>query len=267
MDIGRFIRIEVIAERRLDRACITWRHLSQRRHRDDHEAYLTLKGQLFPGIDVFRCTAAVRRHVVSMLSRGRSRAWSVDLRAARKVVERQLGSTPDERLQYQRGRLLCPIDQDWEIRQTREAFASTPQRLMTGSWPAILYQDLTLDPLEPSEGFLKNDLLLKVYRVTCHLAGVGEVTDWTGVHAATVAYVATLTVAALSGPGTYARGRGVRYLYTLLSEHLAQHREAAWCQELLQWWERQVTRPPMAIGRQGSASGGMLHRLKAARFA
>ncbi|KAH6911624.1 hypothetical protein BKA70DRAFT_1219743 [Coprinopsis sp. MPI-PUGE-AT-0042] len=218
----------------------------------------------------------MRRHVVSMatlqLSRGRSKAWSVDLCAARRVVQRQFGSASDDHLEYQRGRLLCPIDQDWENSQTREAFGSTPQYLTVGSWPTVLYQNLTPNPLDPWEGFLMNDLLLKVYRATCN-PGVlytpprsGPDSNWTpsglrngtpaGLrqdfhgtpimeHAvkycgqkATVAYVVTLTVAALSEPGTYAHGRGVRYLYTLLSEQLAQHREAVWCQELLQWWDR-----------------------------
>jgi hypothetical protein len=117
--------------------------------------------------------------VTVQLSRGRSRAWAVDLHAARKVVERHLNIFPDERLEYQKGRYLCPIDRDWEDsryvqvsqlgadwrvthHRTREAFVSAPQCLIAGSWPSVLYQNLTFDPVQPWEGFLMNDLLLKV---------------------------------------------------------------------------------------------------------
>ncbi|KAH6908696.1 hypothetical protein BKA70DRAFT_1222304 [Coprinopsis sp. MPI-PUGE-AT-0042] len=168
LNIGRLVHTEVIAERRLGKVSITWRHLLQRR--------ISTNSAMFK------------------LSRGKSNAWSIDLCAARKVVERQLASTPVEHRVYQKGRLRCPVDQDWETIHIRDAFVTTPQRLTAGSWPTVLYQNLTFNPLDPWEGFLMNDLLLKVYRATCGIPGVGEGSNRADVHGSILAYVATLNL-------------------------------------------------------------------------
>ncbi|KAF8445724.1 hypothetical protein L210DRAFT_3610352 [Boletus edulis BED1] len=64
------------------------------------------------------------------------------------------------------GRLLCPVDYNWNDATHRAAILdSHPDFLVTSdSWPAFLYEGETYDPKDPRKGLFKNLLLLKAFK-------------------------------------------------------------------------------------------------------
>ncbi|KAG6379161.1 hypothetical protein JVT61DRAFT_11601 [Boletus reticuloceps] len=64
------------------------------------------------------------------------------------------------------GRLLCPVDYNWEDDQQRAAICDFhPDFLVTAdSWPAFLYEGERYDSQKPTEGLFKNALLLKAFK-------------------------------------------------------------------------------------------------------
>ncbi|KAG8212833.1 hypothetical protein J3R82DRAFT_11133 [Butyriboletus roseoflavus] len=63
------------------------------------------------------------------------------------------------------GRLLCPVDYNWEDASVRAAIRNYhPDFLvMAFSWPRYLYENGVYDPKNPSKGLFKGGLLLKVW--------------------------------------------------------------------------------------------------------
>ncbi|KAI9454727.1 hypothetical protein HD554DRAFT_2031225 [Boletus coccyginus] len=64
------------------------------------------------------------------------------------------------------GRLLCPVDYNWQDDQHRAGIRNFhPDFLVTAdSWPAFLYEGEKYDPQNPSKGLFKNHLLLKAFK-------------------------------------------------------------------------------------------------------
>ncbi|KIK82396.1 hypothetical protein PAXRUDRAFT_832234 [Paxillus rubicundulus Ve08.2h10] len=64
------------------------------------------------------------------------------------------------------GRLLCPVDYDWEDPSVRAGIRDYhPDFLVTAfSWPRYLYENLVFDPKNPTKGLFRGELLLKAFR-------------------------------------------------------------------------------------------------------
>ncbi|KAH6901443.1 hypothetical protein BKA70DRAFT_1436179 [Coprinopsis sp. MPI-PUGE-AT-0042] len=249
----------------LSKFSLTWRHIKQRELRLEHYRYVTLKEQLPDEIDFINCTNAVRKHIVALLKKGQSFAWRNDLRTAKEVIQSWLesrGEDPDA--DDTQGRLLCPIGCDWNDAETRDAFQNAPQEIAGGSWPVVLYQNLEYCPSQPWEGFLRNNLLLMIYR---HVFAANSSPDVKPnnrqVTSTTIVYISTLVVIAIAKPKTYAHGIKTQ-LFDLLTEHLYRHKEEACHKQLLQWWRQRLEGAPIAARPAVDPPAGMLARLRAA---
>ncbi|KAH6883627.1 hypothetical protein BKA70DRAFT_1446634 [Coprinopsis sp. MPI-PUGE-AT-0042] len=252
-NIRKLLEDEVKVERDLIAMSQTWRHMIYPSHRLDQQMYLAIKSLLSPEEDVTRCTIAVHNHIVTLLSKGQTNAWSCDLRTAQELVHRGFEVQCGEEVQEhctQVGHLLRPIDHPSgdncpldEIGKPTVAPQSQPQPLSPGSWPAILYQNMEFNSHQPEEGFLMNRLLVTVYKAI-HRRPTGVTNPGRKLSKLTLAsivYIATLVVSAVAAPETYPHRR----LFRLLSEFLEQHRQEAWYRELLRWWGRQIEGPPL----------------------
>ncbi|KAH6876483.1 hypothetical protein BKA70DRAFT_1448755 [Coprinopsis sp. MPI-PUGE-AT-0042] len=261
VNMRKLLEDELKVERDLVATSQTWRHMIHPSHRIDQRRYIALKSLLSPEGDLSLCTAAVRKHIVTLLSKGQSSAWSCDARAAQELIHRglQVDCGEDARAQLvQAGHLLRSIDRPLEGNPI--AFQTALQSLSAGSWPAILYQNMELNPNQPEEGFLMNRLLVAVYKAI-HRSSPGQRLPLT---APSIIYIATLVASAVAAPETYPH----RKLFRLLSEYLDHNRQAVWFRDLLRWWGRQLEGPPTTnfklMGRTDTTRPGlgMLDRLK-----
>ncbi|KAG1838894.1 hypothetical protein F4604DRAFT_1597725, partial [Suillus subluteus] len=64
------------------------------------------------------------------------------------------------------GRLLCPVDYNWNDAIVQEAIRSyhPDYRVTSYSWPSFLYKDGQYDATNPTKGFLKGELLVKAVK-------------------------------------------------------------------------------------------------------
>ncbi|KAF8835985.1 hypothetical protein BDN67DRAFT_877590, partial [Paxillus ammoniavirescens] len=64
------------------------------------------------------------------------------------------------------GRLLCPVDYDWNNIQHKAQIQNFhPDFLVTAnSWPSLVYMKEKYDSENPSKGLFKNDLLVKTFK-------------------------------------------------------------------------------------------------------
>ncbi|KAG1794824.1 uncharacterized protein HD556DRAFT_1236392 [Suillus plorans] len=64
------------------------------------------------------------------------------------------------------GRLLCPVDYNWNDATVQLAIRSyhPDYHVMSYSWPSFLYKDGQYDAINPTKGFLKGELLLKAVK-------------------------------------------------------------------------------------------------------
>ncbi|KAG1843760.1 hypothetical protein F4604DRAFT_1596593, partial [Suillus subluteus] len=64
------------------------------------------------------------------------------------------------------GRLLCPVDYNWNDATVREVIRSyhPDYRVMSYSWPSFLYKDGQYNATNPTKGFLKGELLVKAVK-------------------------------------------------------------------------------------------------------
>ncbi|KAH6904740.1 hypothetical protein BKA70DRAFT_1432057 [Coprinopsis sp. MPI-PUGE-AT-0042] len=235
---------------------LTWRHITVPERRKAHQTYVALKSHLSDADsdEAVHCTPAVLGHIGYLLSRGQSKAWSSDLLAAESLIQRRFGSICGEDLAYEKGRLLRPVDQDWENPQIRAAFIEAPEMAMHCAWPAGLYQNLEYNSLDPWEGFLRSSLLImsdQVARDTFSALTLSDFQSSPPITANTIVYVATLTIAALAGTEM-----GIRRVFTLLSQHVEREQETHQHKDLLRWWNRQMaTRRPQPLYNFGPATG------------
>ncbi|KAG1889880.1 hypothetical protein F4604DRAFT_1540141, partial [Suillus subluteus] len=64
------------------------------------------------------------------------------------------------------GKLLCPVDYDWDDVVVREAIRNyhPDYHVMSYSWPSYLYKDGRYDPENPMKGLFKGELLVKAVK-------------------------------------------------------------------------------------------------------
>ncbi|KAG1830809.1 hypothetical protein EV424DRAFT_1343337 [Suillus variegatus] len=64
------------------------------------------------------------------------------------------------------GKLLCPVDYNWDDAVVREAIRNyhPDYRVTSYSWPSYLYRDGHYDPKNPKKGLFKGELLVKAVK-------------------------------------------------------------------------------------------------------
>ncbi|KAH6911251.1 hypothetical protein BKA70DRAFT_1460513 [Coprinopsis sp. MPI-PUGE-AT-0042] len=238
----KLIKVETLAIRRLKKQSRIWRHMPSKERRD-HRYFLALQHLLFvQGEEHANLTPAARVHVENLIWKGQLAAWSNDLSSTQAMISHRLGiefcgqGFDDEAI----GRLLCPVGSDWNSKETKQALRSAPQTMGIGLWPAVFYQNLEHDPQRPWDGFLRSNLLVLTYKLVFRITE-GHESAPSPVTVNSIVYAATLVIATLSGPNTYSRvGNQLFYkqFFTLLSDHVDEHRESLEVKELMYWWDR-----------------------------
>ncbi|KAH6871073.1 hypothetical protein BKA70DRAFT_1451456 [Coprinopsis sp. MPI-PUGE-AT-0042] len=266
--LAQMVQLETREARKYAKYGGDWRNIKTVKDRREHQTYLALlRLLLLQGEDLVNSTPAIRVHIVGMVSKGQSKAWSTDLRASQELLSQHLGMLDcgqgfdDETV----GRLLCPASYDWHNEGVKQRFRSEPYTVCVGCWPSVFYRYMEMDSQDQWKGFLRNNLLIykHIFRlrmiVESHLSGVD-------LHAtsASIAYVATLVIAALDAQDTNTRKRA-KQLFTMLSHHLYEHQHDSGVEELTLWWDRQLQGlglpKPRVFNGQPASRLSMLDRL------
>ncbi|KAH6869033.1 hypothetical protein BKA70DRAFT_1452231 [Coprinopsis sp. MPI-PUGE-AT-0042] len=192
----------------------------------------------FTGEDLANSTPAITRaHDWD----GQAKAWSADFRASHDLLSQHFGMVDcgqgfdDETI----GKLLCPATCDWRNEEVKQKFRLEPYTIRVGCWPSVFYRHMEMDTQDPWKGFLRNNLLVMIYKhifrlrvtVESRLSGADLHTT-----SASIAYVATLVIAALDAQDTNTRKRA-KELFTMLSHHLYEHQHDSGVRELNLWWD------------------------------
>ncbi|KAH6871661.1 hypothetical protein BKA70DRAFT_1033074, partial [Coprinopsis sp. MPI-PUGE-AT-0042] len=173
-DLKKFVLLEVRVQRALEIEGQSWRETAER-DRKDHELYRYInEAILSSGEDLLQSNLANQKHILSLISKGQMSAIRADLAMLGSLLPLWMisygGSVETGQCRsWQRGfdneitgGLLCPVQLNWLDSSVKNHLRSQPQALLVNQWPRILFQDLSYDVKEPWEGFLKNNLLIKV---------------------------------------------------------------------------------------------------------
>ncbi|KAH6913702.1 hypothetical protein BKA70DRAFT_1421964 [Coprinopsis sp. MPI-PUGE-AT-0042] len=247
------------------RTRLYWEGRNKAEERRDHRYFLTLECLLLlHGEDLSKITAAVRGHVETMVWKGQVMTWSADLGSTQSLISRRLGVVlsgqgfKDDII----GRLLCPVEFDWLSDDTKDTLRSTPQSILVGSWPIVFYQNMEFERRRPWEGFLRNSLLVMTYKHIFRASSRCELSTRRPVSINSIAYVATLVTAALSGPDTYKRTENQllfhKHLFNILTDHMDEHRDTFEVKDLVLWWDRQFR----GVQKTSDATGWITNRLQ-----
>ncbi|KAH6879633.1 hypothetical protein BKA70DRAFT_1024669, partial [Coprinopsis sp. MPI-PUGE-AT-0042] len=140
-----------------------WRNMKTSKDRREQQCYLALLHLLsLQGEDLVNSTSAVQGHIIGMLSKGQSKAWSVDFQASQALLSQRLGKRDcglgfdDDAV----GKLICPVTCDWCNEEVKRTLRSEPHIIRVGCWPSVFYQNLEMDAQDPWNGFLRNNLLV-----------------------------------------------------------------------------------------------------------
>ncbi|KAH6872019.1 hypothetical protein BKA70DRAFT_1450455 [Coprinopsis sp. MPI-PUGE-AT-0042] len=240
---------------------------ARNKDRREHQSYTTLVRLLsLQGEDLVGSTPT--------LSKGQSKAWSADFKVSQAMLSQRLGNI-DSVQSFDDRSLLCPptCDRNDEgsviqgkflhyftcyILRMKWALCSEPYTVNAGCWPNVLYQNREIDAQDPWKGFLRSGLLVMIYKHIFRLQ-VTASSRLPGIdlHAtpASIAYIATLVIAALDVQDTNTRKRA-RQTFTVLSHHLYEHQDSG-ARELSRWWDRQLQglehpKPSFSNGRPTS---------------
>ncbi|KAH6884022.1 hypothetical protein BKA70DRAFT_1446349 [Coprinopsis sp. MPI-PUGE-AT-0042] len=270
--IAQMVQLETQEARKYAKREQDWRNIKTVKDRREHQTYLALlRLLLLQGEDLANSTPAIRVHMIGMLSKGQAKAWSADFRASHDLLSQHFGMVDcgqgfdDETI----GKLLCPATCDWRNEEVKQKFRLEPYTIRVGCWPSVFYRHMEMDTQDPWKGFLRNNLLVMIYKhifrlrvtVESRLSGADLHTT-----SASIAYVATLVIAALDAQDTNTRKRA-KELFTMLSHHLYEHQHDSGVRELNLWWDRQLQGLGLPKPRvfSGRPAGGlsMLDRLTA----
>jgi len=176
------------------------------------------------------------------------------------------------------GRLLCPIDYDWDDPQVRANLrdAAPGYNYTHGFFLRCLYLDEAGDPEDPEEGFLKGPLLVRAFRhIFTSPSSASKENSISGstsrrrdiantlhmnnqVSPRSIAYTATQLVFSLGSAREWKREHaGFHYpaFYNFIVDYLEVPRDETSqrdVNELLKWWNREVF--PPALSSTGAAS-------------
>ncbi|KAH6903654.1 hypothetical protein BKA70DRAFT_1433283 [Coprinopsis sp. MPI-PUGE-AT-0042] len=229
------LKYEPKVAKEMEKNATTWRHLTTSKDRREHQDFLALKHLLsLEDQDPAKWTPAVQSQALKLVKRGQTTAWSTDLETTRFLLSHRFGDVlcglgfHDDTT----GRLLCPVDVDWDDENVKKCLRDSEQTISADSWPAVFYQNGHVEPQHPWDGFLRSSLLVMTFK---HIFRTTEEPCQT-VNLRTLVYVATLTITALSGQHTYRDGEKQR-LFLVLYEYLDSRRGLVEIKDLLTWWD------------------------------
>ncbi|KAH6906979.1 hypothetical protein BKA70DRAFT_1026555, partial [Coprinopsis sp. MPI-PUGE-AT-0042] len=160
---AQMVQVETKEARKYAKRGEDWRNMTTSKDRREQQSYLALLHLLsLQGEDLVNSTPAIRGHILGMLSKGQSKAWSADLKATQAIVSRRLGDIDcgqgfdDETV----GSFLCPAARDWNKEEVKRELHSQPLTVRAGCWPSVFYQNREMDIHDPWKGFLRNSLLV-----------------------------------------------------------------------------------------------------------
>ncbi|KAH6908717.1 hypothetical protein BKA70DRAFT_1222323 [Coprinopsis sp. MPI-PUGE-AT-0042] len=256
-----------VQQRVLDPRGTTWHGLPIKDRRE-HELYLLIKDMILSSTtDVPKDMATFRPNVLELVSKGQASAIKDDLQKLKPLLPFWVAACSGSfQLNHENiwqqgfedeavGGLLCPVSLSWLDPSVKASLRSVRQDLSLSKLPRILYQDMSYQPEKPWEGFLRNGLLVKVYK-QIFKAGSSQC----GISVASLVYTVSLIIQALSGTKTYIRGSHQSF-YCLLICHLKERRSRDTVRLLLEWWERKLSDSSHAHGqlRRDSGTGVLMN--------
>ncbi|KAF7968770.1 hypothetical protein HWV62_29340 [Athelia sp. TMB] len=154
------------------------------------------------------------------------------------------------------GKLLCPVNMDWNDPLVVEGLRSGTTKLLGVHWPRFLYADLEYDREKPWKGLFRGELLIKGYR---HIftspssvydgepratrSGNARIHGMIKVTLASIAYVATQVRFSLSSHSVFSRNNCVtetEQFYNTCMDLFLDPRERSEITALLSWWNEKI---------------------------
>ncbi|EAU87300.2 hypothetical protein CC1G_12213 [Coprinopsis cinerea okayama7 len=295
--IQAFCRVQTLIKNGMTRSFemqvegITEADLSDPMERREHGIYKALLN-LSPGLEERLCTGSDEDifHVAEMIQKGSSSARADDTKGLKTVIidwitpPGQCLNPPlarnvktDRGFYHEAtGRLLCPIDEDWNDQETRELLRSGVKTVSGDQWPLLLFKDYKYNPDNIWDGLFRSQLLVNAFK---HIftspssvdrepratrSGNARIHGMTSVTIGSLAYVATQVRFALSSSPVFSRTdlqTDSERFYESIMEAFHDPVYEVQVKALLEWWNKQIF-PAQVGGSRPLKKGSVLARMK-----